>query len=248
MTLQATKAFLAELQVLTHVHHTNLVYFFSSCVGLQLLSLAFGNQNDWQLTDLFLKTWISSAAQRTFLWLNPKPFDIGCVGMAVTGSIDWILHWPTFVSCVWVHWEWNPGSTSAWERYQQSFFHLLEKFSISSGIVSWFLRKNWLCRWVCKWSLLSSCRASDFVHDCYTICIMHSTCGTNPVFVVLGFGAVMPPLTWSQRVQIALDAARGLEYIHEHIKPTYIHRDIKSANILIDRDLHAKVRQTLFPI
>jgi serine/threonine protein kinase len=32
-----------------------------------------------------------------------------------------------------------------------------------------------------------------------------------------------------------------LEYIHEHIKPTYIHRDIKSANILIDRDLHAKV-------
>jgi chitin elicitor receptor kinase 1 len=70
---------------------------------------------------------------------------------------------------------------------------------------------------------------------------MHSTCGTNTVFVVLGFGAVMPPLTWSQRVQIALDAARGLEYIHEHIKPTYIHRDIKSANILIDRDLHAKV-------
>jgi serine/threonine protein kinase len=68
------------------------------------------------------------------------------------------------------------------------------------------------------------------------------------VFEVLGFGAVMPPLTWSQRVQIALDAARGLEYIHEHIKPTYIHRDIKSANILIDRDLHAKVRQTLFPI
>ncbi|CAK9221795.1 unnamed protein product [Sphagnum troendelagicum] len=54
-------------------------------------------------------------------------------------------------------------------------------------------------------------------------------------------GKVMPPLTWSQRVQIALDAARGLEYIHEHIKPTYIHRDIKSANILIDRDLHAKV-------
>jgi serine/threonine protein kinase len=42
-------------------------------------------------------------------------------------------------------------------------------------------------------------------------------------------------------VQIALDAARGLEYIHEHTKPTYIHRDIKSANILIDKELHAKV-------
>ncbi|CAN5954032.1 unnamed protein product, partial [Sphagnum jensenii] len=49
------------------------------------------------------------------------------------------------------------------------------------------------------------------------------------------------PLSWTARVQIALDAARGLEYIHEHTKPTYIHRDIKSANILINKELHAKV-------
>lgn len=48
-------------------------------------------------------------------------------------------------------------------------------------------------------------------------------------------------LTWGHRVQIALDAARGLEYIHEHTKPTYIHRDVKSANILVDREFHAKV-------
>ncbi|KAL0001642.1 hypothetical protein SO802_015423 [Lithocarpus litseifolius] len=37
-------------------------------------------------------------------------------------------------------------------------------------------------------------------------------------------------LPWSARVQIALDPARGLEYIHEHTDPVYIHRDIKSAN------------------
>ncbi|KAG0455095.1 hypothetical protein HPP92_024387 [Vanilla planifolia] len=49
------------------------------------------------------------------------------------------------------------------------------------------------------------------------------------------------PLQWSSRVQIALDSARGLEYIHEHTVPVYIHRDIKSANILIDNNLHAKV-------
>ncbi|KAI9124758.1 hypothetical protein K1719_004085 [Acacia pycnantha] len=49
------------------------------------------------------------------------------------------------------------------------------------------------------------------------------------------------PLPWSMRVQIALDSARGLEYIHEHTVPVYIHRDIKSANILIDRNFHAKV-------
>lgn len=50
-----------------------------------------------------------------------------------------------------------------------------------------------------------------------------------------------PPLSWTQRVQISLDAARGLEYIHEHINPTYIHGDIKSANILLDNNYHAKV-------
>jgi len=49
------------------------------------------------------------------------------------------------------------------------------------------------------------------------------------------------PLPWSTRVQIALDSARGLEYIHEHTVPVYIHRDIKSANILIDKNFHGKV-------
>ncbi|XP_039168881.1 chitin elicitor receptor kinase 1 isoform X1 [Eucalyptus grandis] len=49
------------------------------------------------------------------------------------------------------------------------------------------------------------------------------------------------PLLWSTRVQIALDSARGLEYIHEHTVPVYIHRDIKSANILIDKNFHGKV-------
>eukprot|EP01018_Ginkgo_biloba_P006928 Gb_21145 [translate_table: standard] len=54
-------------------------------------------------------------------------------------------------------------------------------------------------------------------------------------------GTGLPPLSWSIRVQIALDAARGLEYIHEHTKPTYIHRDVKTSNILIDKDFRAKV-------
>ncbi|GAB2274931.1 hypothetical protein Dimus_009700 [Dionaea muscipula] len=54
-------------------------------------------------------------------------------------------------------------------------------------------------------------------------------------------GSGRDPLSWSMRVQIALDSARGLEYIHEHTVPVYIHRDIKSANILIDKNFHAKV-------
>ncbi|KAD3337964.1 hypothetical protein E3N88_33485 [Mikania micrantha] len=49
------------------------------------------------------------------------------------------------------------------------------------------------------------------------------------------------PISWATRVQIALDSARGLEYIHEHTVPMYIHRDIKSPNILIDENFRAKV-------
>ncbi|XP_068335242.1 lysM domain receptor-like kinase 3 isoform X2 [Pyrus communis] len=56
-----------------------------------------------------------------------------------------------------------------------------------------------------------------------------------------GSGKGRDPLPWPIRVQIALDSARGLEYIHEHTVPVYIHRDIKSANILIDKNFHAKV-------
>ncbi|EMS58517.1 Proline-rich receptor-like protein kinase PERK1 [Triticum urartu] len=54
-------------------------------------------------------------------------------------------------------------------------------------------------------------------------------------------GTGYEPLSWAERVQIALDSARGLEYIHEHTVPVYIHRDIKSANILIDKNTRAKV-------
>ncbi|KAJ0008465.1 hypothetical protein Pint_29601 [Pistacia integerrima] len=41
--------------------------------------------------------------------------------------------------------------------------------------------------------------------------------------------------------QIALDAARGLEYIHEHTKTHYVHRDIKTSNILLDDAFRAKI-------
>ncbi|CAI0390378.1 unnamed protein product [Linum tenue] len=49
------------------------------------------------------------------------------------------------------------------------------------------------------------------------------------------------PLSWSARTQIAVDAAKGIEYIHDHTKTRYVHRDIKSTNILLDDCLRAKV-------
>lgn len=48
-------------------------------------------------------------------------------------------------------------------------------------------------------------------------------------------------LDWMRRLGIALDAARGLTYLHELASPPIIHRDIKSNNILLDDHFNAKV-------
>ncbi|CAO2174168.1 unnamed protein product [Urochloa humidicola] len=49
------------------------------------------------------------------------------------------------------------------------------------------------------------------------------------------------PLDWDTRMRIALDAARGLAYLHEDSQPCVIHRDFKASNILLENDFHAKV-------
>ncbi|CAH2073138.1 unnamed protein product [Thlaspi arvense] len=48
-------------------------------------------------------------------------------------------------------------------------------------------------------------------------------------------------ITWPMRMKIALDIARGLEYLHEHCHPAIIHRDLKSSNILLDCNFNAKI-------
>ncbi|KAE9445400.1 hypothetical protein C3L33_22703, partial [Rhododendron williamsianum] len=48
-------------------------------------------------------------------------------------------------------------------------------------------------------------------------------------------------LSWHHRMKIALDTARGIEYLHEHCKPAVIHRDLKSSNILLDSNFNAKL-------
>jgi serine/threonine protein kinase len=48
-------------------------------------------------------------------------------------------------------------------------------------------------------------------------------------------------MSWTTRVHIALDIASGLEYIHNYTNPSFVHKDVKSSNILLDADWHAKV-------
>ncbi|XP_039038430.1 protein STRUBBELIG-RECEPTOR FAMILY 6-like [Hibiscus syriacus] len=46
------------------------------------------------------------------------------------------------------------------------------------------------------------------------------------------------PLIWNSRVKIALGTARALEYLHEGCSPSVVHKNIKSANILLDVELN----------
>ncbi|XP_049388900.1 leucine-rich repeat receptor protein kinase HPCA1-like [Solanum stenotomum] len=48
-------------------------------------------------------------------------------------------------------------------------------------------------------------------------------------------------LDWMRRLRIAIGAARGLQYLHGHVNPPIVHRDIKSNNILLADHLNAKV-------
>ncbi|XP_074588797.1 putative serine/threonine-protein kinase At1g01540 [Curcuma longa] len=49
------------------------------------------------------------------------------------------------------------------------------------------------------------------------------------------------PLTWDIRMNIIIGTAKGLLYLHEGLEPKVVHRDIKSSNILLDKQWTPKV-------
>ncbi|GJM96424.1 hypothetical protein PR202_ga13255 [Eleusine coracana subsp. coracana] len=58
---------------------------------------------------------------------------------------------------------------------------------------------------------------------------------------VQGAGPAGPALTWAQRARIAYGAARGLEFLHEKARPSIVHRDVRSSNVLVFDGHEAKI-------
>ncbi|OVA13920.1 Protein kinase domain [Macleaya cordata] len=48
-------------------------------------------------------------------------------------------------------------------------------------------------------------------------------------------------ISWNARIRMALGAARALEYLHEVCQPPIVHRNFKSANVLLDDELAVRV-------
>ncbi|XP_073151270.1 probable LRR receptor-like serine/threonine-protein kinase At1g53440 [Henckelia pumila] len=48
-------------------------------------------------------------------------------------------------------------------------------------------------------------------------------------------------LNWPTRQKICIGIARGLAYLHEESRLKIVHRDIKATNVLLDKDLNAKI-------
>ncbi|CAK9226840.1 unnamed protein product [Sphagnum troendelagicum] len=54
-----------------------------------------------------------------------------------------------------------------------------------------------------------------------------------------GFSALP---TWTGRLQVVLDVAKGLEYLHHHThNAPFVHKHLNSSNILLDSELHARI-------
>lgn len=51
----------------------------------------------------------------------------------------------------------------------------------------------------------------------------------------------LSPLNWSLRLKVAMQAAKGLEYLHKELVPPIVHKDLKSSNILLDSEWGARI-------
>ncbi|KAL4419177.1 hypothetical protein ABPG77_004900 [Micractinium sp. CCAP 211/92] len=76
-------------------------------------------------------------------------------------------------------------------------------------------------------------------------CILTEYCSKGSLYDLLRTASEEPglakELTWELLVNMALEAARGILYLHSRSPHPIVHRDIKSPNLLVDKNFSVKV-------
>uniref|UniRef100_A0A0D3F2L4 non-specific serine/threonine protein kinase n=1 Tax=Oryza barthii TaxID=65489 RepID=A0A0D3F2L4_9ORYZ len=108
-------------------------------------------------------------------------------------------------------------------------FHVLH--FTASDILSGLCEQNWIGTW--KWQVCSE--AKLLIYEYMENGSLHQWLHQRERIGAPG------PLDWPTRLQIAIDSARGLCYMHHHCSPPIVHRDVKCANILLDHNFRAKM-------
>jgi serine/threonine protein kinase len=93
----------------------------------------------------------------------------------------------------------------------------------------------------CPWAAsLLSCTVSSHVLELPILMAMVLALYLRILWFFSGNrGSSRTPLDWVTRVKIALGAAKGLAYLHLQGGPKFVHANIKSSNILLNRELEA---------
>ncbi|KAJ9564106.1 hypothetical protein OSB04_000072 [Centaurea solstitialis] len=115
--------------------------------------------------------------------------------------------------------------------------HVAIKHIINDGFIETFLRevRNLaLVRHPNLVALLGYCDNGDECFLIYELC-------TNGNLSEWLFGGKGKVLSWMQRLEIAIDCARGLWFLHTYSEGCIVHRDIKPTNILLGPNFEAKL-------
>lgn len=83
--------------------------------------------------------------------------------------------------------------------------------------------------------------ASSIEADLYHLCLVYEFMDNGSLLDRLACKNDSEPIKWQQRLSIAIGIAKGISYLHTAFEAPIIHRDIKSANILLDSQLNPKV-------
>ncbi|EFJ36053.1 hypothetical protein SELMODRAFT_27523, partial [Selaginella moellendorffii] len=55
------------------------------------------------------------------------------------------------------------------------------------------------------------------------------------------FDDTLPPISWGNRLRIALQISRAVEYLHTYAEPHIVHLNISAENVLLDGSWNAKL-------